>query len=153
MFGKAAFLALALGMVGASAQVAFADSCWDHDGSLMRLVANGDQRAFYYEQPRPSLSRVGIVRGALLFDGAKQGNTYQGTARVFSAGCVPTTYRVEGPVSTDQLTVTLRGQRVVVRNCASTEEIRADVLVFTYQSDCGVQPGITQMPGADGQED
>jgi hypothetical protein len=66
---------------------------------------------------------------------------------------VPTTYRVAGPVSTDQLTVTLRGQRVVFRQCASTGEIRDDVLVFTYQSDCSVQPGVMQLPGADGQED
>ncbi len=153
MFGRAASLLLALGMVGASSPVAFADTCWDHNGSLMRLVANDDQRAFYYEQPRSSLARVGIVPGALLFDGVKQGNRYRGTARVFSAGCAPTTYGVEGPVSVDQLTVTLRGQRVVFRQCASTGEIRDDVLVFTYRSDCGGQPGVTQMPGADGQED
>jgi hypothetical protein len=153
MYGRAASLLLALGVVGASSQVAFADSCWDHNGSLMRLVANGNDRAFYYEQPRPSLARVGIASGTLLFDGAKQGNVYQGTARVFSAGCVPTTYRVAGPVSTDQLTVTLRGQRVVFRQCASTGKMRDDVLVFTYQSDCSVQPGAMQLPGADGQED
>jgi hypothetical protein len=153
MFGKATLLPLALGMVSASAQVAFADTCWDHNGSLMRLVASGNQRAFYYEQPKPSLVRVGIASGTLLFDGTKQGNTYQGTARIFSSGCVPTTYRVAGPVSTDQLTVTLRGQRVVFRQCASTGKIRDDVLVFTYQSDCRVQPGAMQLPGADGQED
>ncbi len=153
MFGKAAFLLLALGTVIASTQVAFADSCWDHNGSLMRLVANGNQRTFYYEEPRSSLAGVGIAPGTLLFDGTKQGSIYRGTARVFSAGCAPTTYRVEGPVSRDQLTVTLRGHRVVFSQCMSTGEIRNDRLVFTYQSDCSLQPGVMQMPGADGQED
>ena len=67
--------------------VAHADSCWNHNGSLMRLKANGNARAFYYENPRSVLANAGVVRGTLLFDGAKNGNRYDGTARRFSTRC------------------------------------------------------------------
>lgn len=37
-----------------------ADSCWDHNGSLMRLKASGNKRWLYYEIPREALRRTGV---------------------------------------------------------------------------------------------
>ncbi|MEM9332307.1 MAG: hypothetical protein AAGA53_13345 [Pseudomonadota bacterium] len=118
--------------------VAKADSCWDHNGSLMRLKASGNQRWLYYENPRQVLKNAGVRRGTLLFDGQKNGNWYSGTARRFSKFCPgnPLEYYVEGPVRSDQLQVTVRGTRDVHNRCQPTGQIASDVLVFTYVRDC-----------------
>ena len=121
-----------------SAGPARADSCWEHNGSLMRLKASGRQRWFVYERPRPVLRRAGVVPGTLLFDGVKKGNWYSGTARVFSKYCPasPLEYRVEGPVRSDQLQVTLHGRRQVYERCRPTGRWTTDTLVFTYRRQC-----------------
>ena len=41
---------------------ALADSCWDHNGSLMRLKAKGNQRWFFYEQPKATLANKRLQR-------------------------------------------------------------------------------------------
>ena len=117
---------------------ATADSCWDHNGSLMRLKASGNQRWFYYEVPRRVLRRAGVRRGTLLFDGRKIGDRYEGTARRFSKYCpeAPLEYQVEGPVAPSQTRVTLYGERQVQSRCVPTGEIRLDELVFTYSHQC-----------------
>jgi hypothetical protein len=132
---KVASALVALGAMSSSAQ---ADSCWNHNGSLMRLVADGDQRWFYYEDPKAGLSKLGIEPGTLLFDGRKSGSRYRGTARVFSASCPddPLPYPVSGPVSSNQRKVTLRGEREVYEDCEATGRFTTDTLVFTYVSDC-----------------
>ena len=114
---------------------ALADSCWWHNGSLMRLVAQGNNRWFYYERPRAGLA---VRPGTLLFDGVKQGNWYSGTARVFSKYCPgnPMGYYVEGPVAPDQLRVVVRGNREIHRGCAPTGRWTSDTLVFTYAHRC-----------------
>ena len=114
---------------------AFADSCWWHNGSLMRLVAQGNNRWFYYEQPRAGLA---VGPGTLLFNGQKQGNWYVGTARVFSKYCPgsPMPYHVEGPVAPNQLKVTVQGNREVNKRCRPTGRWTTDTLVFTYAYKC-----------------
>lgn len=81
-----------------------ADSCWWHNGSLMRLKVQGNQRWFYYERPRSGLA---VGPGTLLFNGRKQGNWYVGTARVFSRYCpsTPLPYHVEGPVASQPVAI------------------------------------------------
>ncbi|MEM6615440.1 MAG: hypothetical protein AAF619_02810 [Pseudomonadota bacterium] len=115
-----------------------ADSCWNHNGSIMRLQASGNQRWLYYENPRQVLRNAGVTRGTLLFDGQKSGNWYSGTARVFSKHCPgnPLEYYVEGPVRGDQLQVTVRGTREVHNQCSPTGRVTSDTLVFTYSHDC-----------------
>ena len=117
---------------------AAADSCWNHNGSLMRLQAQGNQRWLSYEIPRDVLRRAGVQRGTLLFNGVKNGNWYSGTARVFSRFCpgTPLEYFVEGPVRPDQLHVTVRGSREVYQQCRPTGRYTQDTLVFTYSHDC-----------------
>jgi len=115
-----------------------ADSCWDHNGSLMRLQAEGNQRWMYYEIPREVLRRAGVSQGTLLFNGKKSGNWYSGTARRFSKFCSgnPLEYFVEGPVRKDQLQVTVRGTREIYKECQPTGRFATDELIFTYVRDC-----------------
>ncbi len=115
-----------------------ADSCWNHNGSVMRLVAQGNKRWFYYENPRRVLRKAGVRAGTLLFDGVKQGNYYIGTARRFSKYCPgnPLKYHVEGPVRQDQLKVTVEGYRPISNRCVMTGRKAYDTLVFTYMYGC-----------------
>lgn len=135
MAGKALAL-LTMAMLFSPTGAALADSCWNHNGSLMRLKASGNEREFYYERPRASLREVGVRRGTLLFDGEKDGDWYEGTARVFSSGCDPLEYFVEGPVASNQLKVTVTGEREVYSQCEPTGTMKTDTLVFTWVGDC-----------------
>ena len=132
--------ALTMGLAGTmTATSAFADSCWNHNGSLMRLTASGNSRWFYYENPRQVLRNAGVSRGTLLFNGTKNGNRYSGTARRFSKWCngAPLEYYVEGPVSSSQTRVTVRGSRpVYAAGCVNTGRVKRDTLVFTYSHQC-----------------
>lgn len=118
--------------------MAAADSCWMHNGSVMRLQASGARRWFSYENPRPQLRAAGVRPGTLLFEGVKRGNWYEGTARVFSRHCPgqPLVYNVAGPVRPDQLQVTVSGTRDVNSQCRPTGRMTTDTLVFTYSHRC-----------------
>lgn len=141
-FSSGRFKAIALSIlasIGVSvAGPAFADSCWTHNGSLMRLQAQGNQRWLSYERPRSVLANAGVRSGTLLFNGIKNGNWYSGTARVFSKYCPgsPLEYFVEGPVRGDQLQVTVSGTREVYDRCRPTGRYTTDTLVFTYSHQC-----------------
>lgn len=117
---------------------AYADSCWWHNGSLMRLEADGGKRLFVYEKPKSELRRSGVQEGTVLFDGVRRGSRYIGTARVFSRYCLahPLEYAVEGSVSRKDTRVILRGTREVQERCAPTGRVRTDTLVFDYAFDC-----------------
>ena len=117
---------------------AAADSCWDHNGSLMRLQAQGENRWFSYEIPRDALRPAGVQRRTVLFSGTNRGDWYSGWASVFSSACPgePLEYWVEGPVLQNPLRVVMDGTREVHRNCRWTGDYATDRLVFTYRSDC-----------------
>lgn len=129
---------LAACLAGAVPAAALADSCWVHNGSLMRLTAAGNQRAFYYEHPKQVMRGAGVAHGTLLFKGANVDGYYSGTARVFSKYCpgTPLEYYVEGPVDRNQTRVTLRGTREVMERCQPTGRSTTDTLVFTYSHQC-----------------
>ncbi len=114
---------------------ASADSYWDHNGSLMRLHADGMQRVFTYEEPRPLIRRAGVTRGTVLFDGRNIGDYYVGRARRFSKHCEsPLVYEVEGPVTDNGMRIVMRGERqVYASGCQPTGRVVEDVLVFTYE--------------------
>lgn len=137
MLNSTKFMAATLAFC-VSASGVLADSCWYHNGSLMRLQAQGDQRWMYYESPRSGLYSAGVSPGTLLFNGTKSGNWYSGMARVFSSSCVgnPLEYWVEGPVAANQAQVTLHGTREKSVNCQSTGQVVSDTLVFTYSHQC-----------------
>lgn len=137
-FARRSAVFFASGLVALVPVAALADSCWDHNGSLMRLKAAGNQRAFYYERAKSGMREAGARRGTLLFDGANVDGYYSGTARVFSKYCpgTPLEYYVEGPVDRNQTRVTLRGTREVMERCQPTGRSTTDTLVFTYSHQC-----------------
>lgn len=133
------FLAAALTAFATLAPtIASADSCWWHNGSLMRLSAYGEGRAFHYENPRPELARAGVRPGTMLFNGRNQGGNYSGAAQVFSSACPgqPMMYQVQGNVGANQTSVTLYGTRPVRQGCVATGAFTQDTLHFTYAFQC-----------------
>jgi hypothetical protein len=111
-----------LAMIG----TASADSCWRHNGSLMRLEASGNDRTFTYEVPSPRMWIAGVEAGTEFFTGETNGMFYTGTARVFTPRG-EREYPVFGPVSRNQRQVVLHG---------NTGVASLDNLVFTYVSQC-----------------
>lgn len=125
---------LLLLVVSICSSMAHADSFWDHNGSLMRLVAQGQNRWISYEAPRQGMAEQGVVPGTLFFDGIRVGNSYQGTARVFSRNCAqPMTFPISGTVFNEQMIV-LEGMRPVFSNCRPNGQMKNERLVFTYVS-------------------
>jgi hypothetical protein len=114
--------------------VTAAEPLWTHNGSVMRLIANGAERKFVYEVPREGLSAVGIVKGTLLFKGRKAGDFYSGTAYVFSE-CGATPYEVSGPVSDDQHQVSLFGRAPIMDRMCRVNNYKKDELVFILEGD------------------
>lgn len=118
----------------AVAMPASADSLWNHNGSVMRLVAEGNNRIFYYEAPRPAMAERGVRQGTLFFNGQRVGNRYAGTARAFSRECsAPMEYRMSGTV-VSETKIVLAGRRPVFRNCRATSTLKYEELVLTYLS-------------------
>lgn len=110
-------------------------SFWMHNGSVMRLEADGARRRFLYEAPRPGMREAGAKRGTVLFAGERQGNRYAGTAYVFARGCAPFPYRVEGPISVDERRVVMRGAAPRVRKGCAAQGTIADRLAFERMPD------------------
>jgi len=68
---------------------------WEHNGSLMKLIKDGREWTFLYEEPRAGLVQVGIKRGTWLMKLHFKGNSsIEGTARIFTKRCGPVEYRV-----------------------------------------------------------
>ncbi len=108
-------------------------SLWMHNGSVMRLVADGDIRRFYYERPRAGIRRRGVVKGELLFEGRREANSYTGTAYIFTKSCGKVAYSVSGSVGPADTTVTMTGDAPRLNaSCVQTGS-RPDRLVFTLR--------------------
>jgi hypothetical protein len=89
-----------------------AASMWMIGGSVVRLEADGERRRFVYETVAEG--SAGIKRGALLFDGKRQGTRYVGTAYAFARDCTAESFSVSGDVSRDERQVTLKGRIPVI---------------------------------------
>jgi len=128
-------LLIGLVLAALTATAAPAASYWNHNGSLMRLEADGEGRVFVYEEPRSVLRRAGVTVGTVLFDGRNTGDYYVGRARRFSKYCdAPLVYDVEGPVTDAGAKIVMRGTReVYAAGCQPTGRMVEDVLVFTYE--------------------
>lgn len=115
---------------------AFADSFWNHNGSVMRLVDNNNERTFIYEKPSQKMRNTGVQKGTVLFDGHKNGDMYFGTSNVFSKNCFhDMTYKVSGHVySGPKVVLTGKREQYDTSNnkCEPTGRIVTDKLVFTY---------------------
>ena len=104
-----------------SATVALAlpePAIWDHNGSVMYLVANGLSREVYYQKPRPGMLDAGARPGSLLFRGDVNNGQYSGTAYIFNLHCGPIPFEVKGPILDDDKRIVLTGRAPRVdRNC------------------------------------
>ena len=87
---------------------------WDHNGSVMYLVANGSSWEIYYQKPRSGMLEAGARPGSLLFRGEVNNGQYLGTAYIFNPHCGPIPYEVKGPIFDDERIV-LTGQAPRVR--------------------------------------
>ena len=88
---------------------------WDHNGSVVYLVANGSSREFYYQKPRPGMVAVGARPGSLLFRGQINDGQYSGTAYIFNPRCGPIPFQVKGPVLDNADRIVFTGQAPRVR--------------------------------------
>jgi hypothetical protein len=125
----------ALILIVFNAATAGADSIWSHNGSQMRLRAEGEQRTILYESPRPAIARQGVAPGTVLFEGTISGpaGSYSGTAYVFSARCGKQSYAVTGELQDDGRQIFLIGDapRRDTSTCA-VQGTREDKLVFDF---------------------
>lgn len=79
-----------------------AQSFYNHNGSIMRLVEQGNTVRIYYEQPRDGLLPHGVRPGTLLFEGEMDRNLYlEGMSRIFSSRCGEMDYYVYGQYRRD----------------------------------------------------
>ena len=108
-------------------------SRWMHNGSVMRLTAEGNRRFFHYETPRVGMLKAGAKSGTLLFEGVRLGDRYTGQAYIFRKGCEPHPYIVEGEVSADERRIALRGKAPRLDKTCTVTSTRDDVLIFIYQ--------------------
>jgi hypothetical protein len=140
---------------------------WEHNGSIVYLVANGTERSFFYHEPRPGIAEQGVRTDTLLFRGTARGSTYAGTAFIFRRGCGSFPYQVTGTIYDNYERVVLEGRAPrVASNCAVIGYV-SDQLEFilikpssssatgpsmfqsfwTDSTDCKTNVGVTIMNG------
>lgn len=106
-----AVTAAAVLLLSHSAPALAADATlWNHNGSVMLLLLDGEDLSIYYDRPKAGLDRIGIGEGTLLFEGTEQpGGFIEGYARTFRKGCPPAEYTVSGTRYDDDVSFELRG--------------------------------------------
>jgi hypothetical protein len=113
----------ALASAQAQTQTASAEpTIWDHNGSVMYLVANGQAREFHYQKPRTGMLEVGARPGSLLFRGEIDNGQYSGTAYIFNPHCGQIPFQVKGPILDNDDRIFLTGQAPRLgQNCRAYE--------------------------------
>lgn len=103
---------------------------WTHNGSVMRLEAEGASRRFVYAIPRPGLIISGAKPGDTVFEGRREGGAYKGMAYIYTKTCGRVGYPVAGNVASDERSVTMEGQVPIHRDGCKITAYRRDRLVF-----------------------
>ncbi len=109
-------------------------SLWCHNGSVMGLVADGEQRLFVYYKPRGGLAAF-VSDDPELFSGRTDNNDYIGEARHYSSRCGNKLFDASGPVAADFRQVSVTGRRKVFDqpgNCAFS--FADETLQFFYMT-------------------
>lgn len=106
-------------------------SIWDHNGSTMKLTANGARRQFTYERPRSGMRKRGVRKGDVLFDGVRDGEFYSGTAYIFTKRCGKVGYDVLGSVSNNDTRIVMRGNAPRLDGACRRVGSKPDKLVFS----------------------
>jgi hypothetical protein len=140
----AAAIAVALDGTSAQAQTQTASpepTIWDHNGSVMYLVANGPSREFYYQNPRAGMLEVGVRPGSLLFRGEIENGEYSGTAYIFNPHCGQIPFQVKGPILDSDERIVLTGQAPRIgRNCRAYESSTSNLEFRRSKPNEGAQP-------------
>jgi hypothetical protein len=106
-------------------------SIWTHNDSAVFLVTEGKALKFYYQKPNFRLDGTGAKPGTLLVDALVDGDSYVGTAYIFSKKCGSASYPVQGSGIGDRR-IELKG-KAPVRNAACKQiDTRDDVLIFDF---------------------
>jgi len=103
---------------------------WNHNGSVVSLIAEGRSRKFFYQSPRAGMWEAGVRPNTLLFEGEVLGNSYRGTAYVFNHKCGATPYEVAGPILEGGRRVVMKGHAPRVGGGCKITGYRPDTLVF-----------------------
>ncbi|MGI9522453.1 MAG: hypothetical protein ACR2PG_12470 [Hyphomicrobiaceae bacterium] len=83
---------------------------WFHEGSVVRITADGMRRRITFERPHTKLTGRGASPGKILFEGRRNGNRYNGTAYVFTKSCGKFGYDVLGIVKKGETQLQLEGR-------------------------------------------
>jgi hypothetical protein len=117
---------------------------WDHNGSVVYLIANGSSREFYYKQPRSGMLEAGARPGSLLFHGRSINGRYSGVAFIFDRRCGQVPYQVSGPILDNYERVVMTGHAPRLGPDCRVEEYSTDTLEFTL-----LKPGEVPIPRAE----
>jgi hypothetical protein len=133
---KLSYVLILFAVLSAGASAQNSPTVWNLNGSQMELLANGNQREFRYKTVRDGLAEVGIQPGTLSFKGWRNGNEYSGTAYVYWQSCGALPYSASGTVSSDERSVTIRGQApsLLTENC-EVVGYRDAVSIFEFLPD------------------
>jgi len=106
-------------------------SIWDHNGSEVGLVVNGNRRTFLYNRVREGLQNL-VKPGDTLFEGTVEGGTYTGRARRFAEGCPPVEYESRGAILENGSVVELIGDAPVRGRDCRPVRYEVETLRFRY---------------------
>ena len=91
---------------------------WDHNGSIMYLIAIGSSRELHYQKPRPGMLEARAHPDDVLFTGEINDGQISGTAYIFNAQCGQVPFHVKGPILDNGGRIVLTGQAPRIgRNC------------------------------------
>jgi hypothetical protein len=107
---------------------------WDHDGSVVYLLALGAARELHYKEPRAGMVEAGARPGALLFRGTVANGQFVGTAFIFDRRCGPLPYPVSGPILDHDERVVLTGEAPLVGAKCRVQGHFTEVLEFRLQN-------------------
>jgi hypothetical protein len=102
-----------------------------HNGSVVSLKSQGNQRTITYLSPRPGMIAAGAKSGDVLFTGVVDGEVWRGKAAVFNQRCGRREFAVTGKQSASDGLVTLAGEAPhLSENCLVVKTV-SEKLVFT----------------------
>ena len=108
---------------------------WDHNGSIMYLIAIGSSRELHYQKPRPGMLEAGAHPDDVLFKGEINDGQISGTAYIFNAQCGQVAFHVKGPTLDNGGRIVLKGQAPRIgRNCENSWRLYEHFRVQTAEN-------------------
>jgi hypothetical protein len=105
-------------------------------------VADGENRQFSYEEPRPGMVEAGAHLGSVLFTGKSRNGSYVGTAYIFNSHCGQIPYQVRGPILDRHERVVLKGQAPRVDSDCNIVGYVSDILEFSLFKSAKTTPNV-----------